>query len=260
MKKTLLSLSTTLALAALPQLVLAQAAAPAAPAAEPAAAEASPLSFNVGLTNDYRYRGISQSRLEFAGSAGIDYALPAGFYVGAWISSIKWIKDLGGNSNAEVDLYGGYKGEISKDLTYDVGVLTYYYHNNDLSPTANTTEIYGAMTFGPATLKYSHALSNLFGFANSKNSNYLDLTATFEVGPAVQLIPHIGFQRVAGNSDFSYMDYSFTVGKDFSGFFLSAAIVGADTHDINGVKAYTSPNNGKDLGRAGFLVGVKKTF
>lgn len=259
MKKNLLALSTAVALAAMPQLGRAQAA---TPAAEPAAAapEANPLSFNLGLTSDYRYRGISQSRLQPAVSAGVDYASPAGFYVGAWISSIKWIKDAGGNASAEVDLYGGYKGEISKDLSYDLGVLTYYYRNNGLNPSANTTELYGALTYGPATLKYSHSLSDLFGFANSKNSGYLDLTATFEVGPAVQLIPHVGYQRVADNSDFSYADYSFTVGKDFSGFFLSAAVVGAETHSINGVKAYSSLNNGKDLGRLGVLVGVKKTF
>jgi uncharacterized protein (TIGR02001 family) len=260
MNKTLLALASTLAIAALPQLASAQTAAPAAPAAAPAEEAASPLSFNIGLTSDYRYRGISQSRLKPAIQGGIDYALPAGFYIGAWASSIKWIKDAGGNASAEIDLYGGYKGEISKDLTYDVGVLTYQYPSNDLPTSTNTTEIYGALTYGPATLKYSHSVSNLFGFADSKNSGYLDLSATFDVGSGVQLIPHLGYQRVAHNSDFSYTDYSLTVGKDFSGFFVSAAVVGADTKSIGGIKAYASPANGKDLGKAGLVVAVKKTF
>ena len=254
MNKTLLALASTLALSALPQLAHAQAA---APAAEP---EASPLSFNVSLTSDYRYRGISQTRLKPAIQGGVDYALPAGFYIGAWASSIKWIKDAGGDASVEIDLYGGYKGEIAKDFSYDVGVLTYVYPRNHLAVSANTTELYGALTYGPATLKYSHSVSNLFGFDNSKNSGYLDLSATFEVGPAIQLIPHVGYQRVAHNSDFSYTDYSFTVGKDFSGFFLSAAVVGAETKTIAGTKAYASPNNGKDLGKAGLVVAVKKTF
>jgi uncharacterized protein (TIGR02001 family) len=260
MNKTLLALASTLAIAALPQMASAQTAAPAAPAAAPAEEAASPLSFNVGLTSDYRYRGISQTRLKPAIQGGIDYALPAGFYIGAWASSIKWIKDAGGNASAEIDLYGGYKGEISKDLTYDVGVLTYQYPSNELATSANTTEIYGALTYGPATLKYSHSVSNLFGFADSKNSGYLDLSATFDVGSGVQLIPHLGYQRVAHNSDFSYTDYSLTVGKDFSGFFVSAAVVGADTKSIGGIKAYASPANGKDLGKAGLVVAVKKTF
>ena len=262
MNKTLLALASTLAITALPQLALAQTAAPAAPAAAPAPAEpeASPLSFNIGLTSDYRYRGISQTRLKPAIQGGIDYAFSSGFYIGTWASSIKWIKDAGGDASAELDFYGGYKGEITKDLTYDVGVLTYQYPSNKLNPSTNTTEIYGALTYGPATLKYSHSVTNLFGFADSKGSGYLDLSASFEVGPGIVLAPHVGYQRVAHGSDFSYTDYSFSVGKDFSGFFLSAAVVGADTKSINGTKAYASPANGKDLGKAGLVVSVKKTF
>ena len=46
----------------------------------------------------------------------------------------------------------------------------------------DTTELYVAGTWGPATLKYSHAVTNLFGFSDSKNSYYLDLNATFDIG------------------------------------------------------------------------------
>jgi uncharacterized protein (TIGR02001 family) len=262
MNKTLLALASTVAILALPQLATAQTAAPAAPA--PAPAEASPLSFNVSLTSDYRYRGISQSRLKPAIQGGVDYAFSSGFYVGVWASSIKWIKDAGGDASAEIDVYGGYKGEIAKDFTYDVGVLTYQYPSNKLATSANTTEIYGALTYGPATLKYSHSVSNLFGFADSKNSGYVDLSAGFEVGDGIMLTPHVGYQKVAGgaNSDFSYTDYSFTVGKDFYGFFVSAAIVGTSTKTVAGNPdgyAYYSPD-GKNLGRTGVVVAVKKTF
>ena len=66
---------------------------------------------NVGLTTDYRYRGISQTRLKPALQGGVDYGLPAGFYVGAWASTIKWIDDIpGGDSSVEIDLYGGREG------------------------------------------------------------------------------------------------------------------------------------------------------
>ena len=115
-------------------------------------------------------------------------------------------------------------------------------------------------TWGPATLKYSHSTTNLFGFADSKNSGYLDLTANFEVGGGFTLTPHIGYQKVAHNSDFSYTDYAVTVSKDIAGFTLSGSIIGADTKEINGVKAYASPANGKDLGKAGLVVAVKKVF
>jgi len=232
-----------------------------APAAEaPAEAAASPLSFNVGVFSDYRYRGISQTRLKPAIQAGVDYALPAGFYIGAWVSNIKWIKDAGGEANVEVDLYGGYKGEITKDLTFDVGVLRYQYPKNHLATSANTTEIYGALSLGPATLKYSHSVTNLFGFADSKNSGYLDMTVNLDVGNGFTLAPHVGYQKVASNSDYSYTDYALTASKDIEGFVISAAVVGTMTKSPGGTAAYASPANGKDLGKTALVVGVKKTF
>jgi uncharacterized protein (TIGR02001 family) len=245
MKKTLLALAALTAIIALPTVSQAQ--------------ESKPLSFNVSLTSDYRYRGISQSRLEPALQGGADYAHPSGFYVGTWLSSIKWIKDFGGGADVEWDLYGGYKGEIQKGLGFDVGVLSYQYPGHDLDPSPVTNEIYGALTFGPATLKYSHAVSDLFGFADSKNSGYIDLGATFDL-EGILVTPHVGYQKVKSNGDFSYTDYSVTVAKDFSGFLVSAAIVGADTKSIDGVKAYASPKNGKDLGKTGLVVAVKYTF
>ena len=244
MKKTLLALAATAAITAVPSISF---------------ADDNPLSFNISLTTDYRYRGISQTRLKPALQGGADYALPGGFYIGTWASTIKWIKDFGGDANVEIDVYGGYKGEIQKDLGFDVGVLTYQYPSNKLNPSANTTEIYGALTFGPATAKYSHSVSNLFGFVDSKNSGYFDLSATFDVS-GFSVTPHIGYQKVSGNSDFSYTDYALTVSKDVAGFGLSAALIGTDTKSIGGIKAYASPANGKDLGKAGLVLAVKKTF
>src|SRR6185295_15705616 len=102
--------------------------------------------FNVGAVTEYRYRGISQSRLQPALQGGADFAHKSGFYVGTWASTIKWIKDIpGGNSSVEVDVYGGYKFEAGP-IAWDVGALTYIYPSNNLSPSANTTEIYGAGT------------------------------------------------------------------------------------------------------------------
>jgi uncharacterized protein (TIGR02001 family) len=217
------------------------------------------LAFNVGAVSDYRYRGISQTHLKPALHGGLDFAMGS-FYVGAWASTIKWVKDAGGDSDAEVDVYGGYKGEIVKDLGFDVGVLTYVYPSNKLATSANTTEVYGALSFGPATLKYSHSVTNLFGFTDSKNSGYVDLSATFDVG-GLGVVPHLGYQRVDGYSDFSYMDYSLTVSKEVvKGLTLSGAVVGADTKKIAGTPAYYYAAKDKDLGKAGVVLGLKYAF
>jgi uncharacterized protein (TIGR02001 family) len=214
------------------------------------------LSFNVGAFTDYRFRGISQTRVKPAIQGGVDFSA-GGFYLGAWASNIKWIKDLGGDSSYELDLYGGFKGELAPDLSYDVGVLTYQYPSNKFDPSANTTEIYGALTYGPATLKYSHAVTDTFGNPDSKNSYYLDLSAGFDVG-GFTVTPHIGYQKISGpfSSVGSYTDYALTVSKDFSGVLLSLALVGTDADK----GFYSSPVNGKELGKAGLVLGAKYSF
>ena len=61
------------------------------------------VSYNLAVTNDYRYRGISQTHLDPALQGGADYVNnPTGLYAGTWLSTIHWIKDAGGNDNVEV--------------------------------------------------------------------------------------------------------------------------------------------------------------
>ncbi len=224
------------------------------------AAPESSLSYNVGATTDYRYRGISQSRLQPAVQAGIDYADKSGFYVGAWGSSIKWVKDAGGDTNMELDLYAGYKGAVG-DVAYDVGFLRYQYSGNKLAqvPTfanANTNEIYAAGTMGPVTLKYSHAISNIFSFIDSKNSYYVDLSGTFDLGSGLSLVPHVGYQSIKNSSNWSYTDYSLTLGKDLgNGLSATAAWVATDADKT----LYVTPA-GKFTGKSGVVVGLKYAF
>ena len=215
------------------------------------------LAYNIGATTDYRYRGISQTRLKPTVQGGVDFSHKSGLYLGAWGSGIKWIKDGGGDANIELDLYGGYKGSAGS-VGYDLGVLTYQYPSNKLNPSANTTELYVAGTMGPATLKYSHSVSNLFGFANSKNSGYLDLSASFDLGNGWSVAPHVGRQRVANNSIFSYTDYSLAVNKDIDGLILSASVVGTNAEET----AYTTSAAAgtKFLGKNGLLLSIKKNF
>ncbi len=236
----------------------------AVPAAAPAAAPVPDytLAFNIGLFSDYRYRGISQTRLDPAVQGGIDLTLKNGLYLGTWASNINWIKDAGAtDGRVELDLYGGYKGEIVKDLTFDVGYLRYQYVNNTLGnvpgfANANTDELYGALTYGIFTAKYSNSLSNLFGTPNSKNSGYLDLSANVDLGNGWSVVPHVGHQTIKNNGAFSYMDYAVTLGKDFgNGFSASAAVIGTDANRA----LYVTPA-GKFTGKTGLVLGAKYSF
>ena len=211
------------------------------------------VSFNAAVVNDYRYRGVSQTHLDPALQGGADYVNnPTGLYVGTWLSSIKWIKDGGGDTNLEWDIYGGKRGEISKDFTYDVGGLYYFYPSNGLTPSANTFELYGQVGYGPFTVKYSQSTTNLFGFADSKNSGYLDGSANFEVAEGLVLNLHAGHQNVKNNGAASYTDYKVGVTKDFGVVSASLAAIYADSD------AYTA--KGKNLGKKALVLSISKTF
>jgi uncharacterized protein (TIGR02001 family) len=131
----------------------------------------------------------------------LTFAHTSGVYVGAWASNVSWIKDYVGATDGtmEIDLYGGYKGEIAKDLTFDIGVITYQYPGNTADKVlvnANTTEVYGALTFGIVTAKYSQSTGNFIANPNSSGSGYFELAATFDLGGGFTLTPHVGRQTI----------------------------------------------------------------
>lgn len=226
------------------------------------------ISYNIGVVNDYRFRGISQTRFDPAVQGGADYINnPTGLYAGTWLSNIKWIKDavdsagLSGKGPVEWDIYGGKRGDLPGGFTYDVGGLYYYYPANNLSQiarNANTFELYAQLGYGPAYFKYSHAMTNLFGTVNSKNSAYYDAGANVDVGAGVTLGLHVGHQTVENSSFASYTDWKVGVTKTFDqigGATLGVAFVGTNAKD----GAYVSPN-GKNLGKNGVVFSVAKTF
>lgn len=212
------------------------------------------VSYNVAVASQYRYRGLSQTRFDPALQGGADYTHnPSGFYAGTWLSTIKWTKDLGGDGDVEVDLYAGKRGQLSEEISYDVGGLYYWYPSNDLNPNANTFELYGQVGFGPAYLKYSHATTNLFGTPDSKQSGYLDLGANVPVSEGLVLNLHVGRQRVKNNGALSYTDYKVGLTKDFGVASVSLAWIRADTD------SYLSPS-GRNLGKSAAVLSVSKTF
>ena len=76
---------------------------------------------NIAVTSDYVFRGFSQTNEDVAFQGGVD--LTAGsFYVGGWASNV----DFGDSTTTEVDLYGGYRTEVS-GFNVDVGLIGYGY-------------------------------------------------------------------------------------------------------------------------------------
>jgi uncharacterized protein (TIGR02001 family) len=286
MKKLLLA-SAISSLFALPTLASAQTA--------PAAAAPTPehvFTGNATLVSDYRFRGISQTFNLPAMQAGFDYAHSSGFYLGTWGSNVSNNVYANG-AGLEWDLYGGYKFEVAKDLTADIGLLEYYYpgakFNTPGQDKYNNTELYGALSYGNFTAKYSHAISEFFGMTtatigglcgqnssgaatgncfsanpgSSKGSGYLDLAYSFDLGDKLTLALHAGHQTVRNYGKLSYTDYKVGLTKEYNGFLLGAALVATNANAelwraMNGAQA----NGGKFIDPRGstLVLSLGKTF
>ncbi|NDA51536.1 MAG: hypothetical protein EBX66_03585 [Betaproteobacteria bacterium] len=227
------------------------------------------LTGNAAMVSDYRYRGISQTRFGPALQVGADLVHGSGAYAGAWATNIKWIKDFGVDGGIELDLYGGYKTEIAKDISVDVGALRYQYGGNKLGSVkgytdANTTELYAALSYGVATLKLSRAMTDLFGNLgpkgqSSKGSTYIDLSATLDVGAGISFTPHLGRQNVENVPDASYTDYSFTLNKEYSGVVFGLSLVGTDASESFYVPGPAAKSS-QFLGKTGLVISAKYNF
>jgi uncharacterized protein (TIGR02001 family) len=104
-------------------LLLASAVAFAAPVA--VQAQEVETSFNVALTSDYVWRGVSQSDESPAIQLGADVGYGI-FYLGTWASNV----DFGGEAELEWDVYAGVKPTLGP-VTFDFGILGYLYPQED---------------------------------------------------------------------------------------------------------------------------------
>lgn len=199
------------------------------------------LSSNISVTTNYKFRGQDQDLITKSGGlksrtfkpalqGGFDYAFASGFYVGNWNSSVNW---LPGNS-VEMDFYGGYKGEIMKDMGFDLGVITYQYPGNS---NGETTELYAGLSYGPVSAKYSRTVSNDYFFYGSK-AGYLSLAYAQEIVKGLTLKASVGATQFTKSANQDFVDYSVGAAYDLGeGFSLTGLVVGANQKSF-----YGSPN------------------
>lgn len=225
-----------------------------------AQAPASPITGNMSLVSDYRFRGLTQTFEEPALQGGFDYAHSSGLYLGNWNSAIS--DNFFAGSPLEMDFYGGYKGTAGP-VGFDVGLLYYYYPGSN-SPVAggkiDNLEVYAGVSWKMLSLKYFHAVSDFFGVPNTDGSNYIDLTATFDLGNGWGINGHIGHQKIKNTSNADYTDYKIGVTKDISGWVFGASFIDTDADD--GPYTITNTASGKsvNVGDSTVVLSVSKTF
>jgi uncharacterized protein (TIGR02001 family) len=111
-------------------------------------------SANVGVTNNYIWRGITQTQDSPALQAGLDYAHDSGLYAGTWVSNTEFAGDATG---PELDLYAGYKKDLKGEAALDVGVINYSYPDDN---SAEFTEAYAKASLMGASAEVDYTIDS----------------------------------------------------------------------------------------------------
>ncbi len=196
------------------------------------------LSGGATLVSDYRFRGVSLSDQDPAVQATATIGHESGFYAGTWASSIDG-GDLYGHT--EVDLYGGWSGEMLPGTTLDAMLAYYAYPNGDdaigaadyFEGTAKLSHVFGPVT-ATAGLSYSWEQKALGGGDNL----YLfsDLAAAVP-GTPFTLKGHFGRTEGALAPDGDYLDWSLGADAALGSVTLGLAYVDSNIARRHGVDA-----------------------
>jgi uncharacterized protein (TIGR02001 family) len=257
----------------------------------------SPLTGNVALVSDYRFRGISQTFEKPALQGGFDYSHASGLYLGNWNSTVN--EGAGyPQSSFEMDFYGGWKKAFG-DVGFDLGAIYYYYPGsnanaargtafvNPRDPTKTFTgtvdnkEVYVGATWKWLAAKWYYAIDDYFSLPDTKGSNYLDLSATYDLGGGWGLVGHFGTLKLKGwhagsdATDGDYSDWKLGVTKDIGGWVFGAAYVDTNAkgscdagnpgfycfaNDLPSPAVGTPGIKYKDAGRAAVVLSLSRTF
>lgn len=245
----------------------------------------SPFSGSVFLANDYVYRGLSNSSGDPTLQGTFQYTSPVGAYAEIAGSNTSWITDgygAGSSHPIEIDFFLGWKFAAPRNVNFDVGVERYAFPGHaplDGYPpgTTNpdTSEAYVGVTWRWISLRYAYAFTDAFGNADSRGSDYLDLTIAAPLGRSgFTLTAHAGRQRFDGvnaalwppstscsNRCLSYTDYLLGVDKPWHGFDFSLSFThtNARARAFDGSPVYLN-RFGDNIGANHWIISVTKSF
>lgn len=247
---------------------------------------------SVGLFSQYIFRGLTQTDRDPAMQGNFDINHTSGLYLGMWGSNVSWPRDRYINNadeastfyksggSLELDVYGGFKSEIGKTgLGIDIGALQYYYPGQERGrdngfAKINTTEVYGALSYGWVQAKYSHVVSkDAWGWGkysgigdDARGTYYAELNATVPIGELIGSGPlkgltgvaHYGKQEFDGaNNDYaSYEDYKLGLQNAFD----NGVNLGAFWTDTKDASDAAWVYNGRNIGKQTGTVFLQKTF
>ena len=216
---------------------------PAGTAAEQAAAPTTGIPLPGGFTltglgavaSDYLFRGISQTRNNWAFQGTFDLEHESGVYVGAFLTNAKFLANPWNDTRQELDLLAGYRFAVA-DVKFDVGYIAYLYPGQDKAPGGQLNEyqevgIKASYTIDPVKLQAAFFYSPNF-FGRSGDGYYVEGGVDVTLPFGFTAIGRLGHQWIERNAFFGTPDYLwYAVGVQreiFAGITLAVGLYGTD--------------------------------
>jgi uncharacterized protein (TIGR02001 family) len=185
---------------------------------------------SVTLATDYRFRGVGLSGGDIAIQGGLTLNTEPGFYIGTWASSLE---DSGAYGEVEMDIFGGWTGNVTDSLGVDVGFTYYAYPSKDFGP-SDVIEFYGKLkpTLGPVALTLGVAYAPDQDSLGGGDNLYLSADASVAIpNTPISLSGHVGYTDGFLTFTPSGHAWDYSVGASVTvlgGLTLGVAYVGVD--------------------------------
>ena len=186
------------------------------------------LSGDIGITSDYRFRGISNSDNKAAIQGSLNLEHRSGWYAGVWASNV----DLDIGTHLETDYYAGYVLPLSENSSVDIN-YTYFDYPHALRELKVDYGEFAAIYHHDHAFTADDHLS--FGVyyspeftADSDQEIYLESSYSYPVNSLFNINATVGYTRLKDNEKFAqgvggngqqnhYYDYKIGVSKQILG-------------------------------------------
>ena len=205
------------------------------------------VSSTVTIASDYDFRGITQTALDPALQASLDWSHENGLYAGLWGSNVDFGKSTidGGEGSpditlsgpgVEVDLLVGYGGSITESIGYDVGATYYtYYGESSGVSSVDYGEFHAGLSFG------EHASSTVWyapDYGNAGDSAwYVEGNGDIPLPWELAVTLHAGYSGgdYWSSSDDEYVDFAVGLTRSFGPVDFAVKYVdGSDISSLDG--------------------------
>lgn len=182
-------------------------------------------SYNLAVTTDYRFRGISQSDNDPALQGSVEYSHASGFFANVWGSTIDFSPFGDPDASVEIDLTAGYRHAFSEDTQGEIKVVYYWYPDSDPPPfvdDADYVEIIAGLThdLGEVSLsgelayspEYSGGLGDALAITGGVGVPIVPTWWVFNKG--IEASAHLGHQSFDDVADYTFWDLGVSAGVD----------------------------------------------